>query len=442
MELHESLAQLARDHGESLFAEADAFRGALDDYLDEGSASTGTINLLTDAVRLGALQAMLTMLESGAGVEDAVETAGQRLSRDRGSADVTGSQWACAVLGYALGKVPVGLATSLRPDAYTAETPATSSDSSTSARPAVSPGYDPSEPTSIAGPGYSPAQQWPAPTGQLPGSPASQAPSEHPVAPSAQPQSAQPQSAQYSAAQPQSVQHGGPASPYAYTATPGYSSPPPKKSSNGLIIGAIAAVVVLGVVAIILIIALSGGGDDPTADDPNDPSDSTSTSETVETSSTVTTNPALTLQGSGYTYQFPNNDWKDLTADTPDTTGTIDSIAAPGNSLNTARGNILVETSSAFGTTDVNDLVDDWKGQLTGSTGATPADLGTRQIGGKEAFGVELKWTNANDFDVHQIAYLVISGDEQYSITASFRQGDSGFKDTYDAVLATWVWEE
>ena len=48
MELHESLAQLARDHGESLFTEADAFRGALDDYLDEGSASTGTINLLTD----------------------------------------------------------------------------------------------------------------------------------------------------------------------------------------------------------------------------------------------------------------------------------------------------------------------------------------------------------------------------------------------------------
>ncbi len=96
MELHESLAQLARDHGESLFADADAFRGALDDYLDEGSASTGTINLLTDAVRLGALQAMVTMLDSGAGVEDAVDSAGQRLSRDRGSADVTGSQWACA----------------------------------------------------------------------------------------------------------------------------------------------------------------------------------------------------------------------------------------------------------------------------------------------------------------------------------------------------------
>jgi len=426
MELHESLAQLARDHGESLFAEADAFRGALDDYLDEGSASTGTINLLTDAVRLGALQSMVTMLDSGAGVDDAVETAGQRLSRDRGSADVAGSQWACAVLGYALGKVPVSLATRLRPDAYTAEPPKDSG--STAARPAVSPDFDPGEPTSIAPPGYSPSQQWPAPSGQVPSA----------QAPAAQPQSAQPQSAQ-----PQSGQYGGggPASPYAYTATPSYSSPPPKKSSSGLIIGAIAAIVVLGVVAIILIVALSGGGDDPSADESTDTT-STTAETTAETSNTVTTDPALTLQGDGYTYQFPNSDWQDLTADTPDTTGTIDTIAAPGDSLNTARGNILVETSSAFGSTDINDLVDDWKTVLTGSTGATPTDLGPRQIGGKDAFGVELKWTNANDFDVHQIAYLVISGDSQYSITASFRQGDSGFQDIYNGVLDTWVWEE
>ena len=448
MELHESLAQLARDHGESLFAEADAFRGALDDYLDEGSASTGTINLLTDAVRLGALQAMVTMLDSGAGVEDAVETAGQRLSRDRGSADVTGSQWACAVLGYALGKVPVSLATRLRPDAYTAEPPKDSPGSSTAARPGMSPDYDPGEPTSIAPPGYSPSQQWPAPTGQVPsaqapGAPAAErAPSRHrPVAAPvrAAPVQPQPQSAQ-------ARQYGGPASPYAYTATPGYSSPPPKKSAStrphhrrhrgdrGARRGRDHPDHR----------AVRRRRDDPTADDSTDTTSGTTdtTSSTAETSNTVTTDPALTLQGGGYTYQFPNSDWKDLTADTPDTTGTIDSIAAPGDALNTARGNILVESSSSFGTTDVNELVDDWKGQLTGSTGATPVDLGTRQIGGKDAVGVELKWTNANDFDVHQIAYLVISGDEQYSITASFKQGDSGFKDTYDAVLDTWVWEE
>jgi hypothetical protein len=432
MELHESLAQLARDHGESLFTEADAFRGALDDYLDEGSASTGTINLLTDAVRLGALQGMITMLDSGASVEDAVESAGQRLSRDRGSADVAGSQWACAVLGYALGKVPVSLAARLRPDAYTAEPPSSSA-SGTTARPSVSPGHAPVPPTEISSPPQqSPTQQWPtaSPSGAAQHQPSPSV--AQPSAPLGQPQA--------------TGQYGAPASPYAYTATPGYGTPPPKKSSSsGLIIGAIAAVVILGVVAIIAIIALSGGGDDPSAED--DTSASTSdtggtTPVTTPPTTPVTTDPALTLRGSGYSYQFPNNDWKDLTSDTPDTTGTIDTIAAPGNSISTARGNILVETSSAYGETDVKNLKEDWKRVLQGSTGGTPVDIESTTIGGKEAVGVEIKWTNANDFDVYQIAYLVISGDEQYSITASFAQGDSGFKDTYYSVLDTWVWEE
>ncbi len=423
MELHESLAQLARDHGESLFADADAFRGALDDYLDEGSASTGTINLLTDTVRLGALQGMVTMLDSGASVEDAVESAGQRLSRDRGSADVAGSQWACAVLGYALGKVPVSLAARLRPDAYTAEPPTgptgpSGSAGGTAARPAVSPGHAPEQPTDVAPPAQqSPTQQWPAQPGAQPVTPS--------AAPPAQP--------------PSTGQYGGPASPYAFTATPGYGTAPKKSSSSGLIIGAIAAIVVLGVIAIIAIVALSGGDDAPAADDETSQS-TPGTADTTPPTTAVTTNPALTLQGSGYTYQFPNDDWKDLTADTPDTSGTIDTIAAPGNSISSARGNILVETSSAYGETNVNNLKDDWKTVLQGSTGGSPVDLEPTTIGGKEAVGVEIKWTNANSFDVHQIAYLVISGDEQYSITASFAQGDSGFQDTYYSVLDTWAW--
>ena len=60
MELHESLYALGRSQGRELFNDADSFRGALDDYLDEDSASTGDINLLVDAVRLGAFQAMMT----------------------------------------------------------------------------------------------------------------------------------------------------------------------------------------------------------------------------------------------------------------------------------------------------------------------------------------------------------------------------------------------
>ena len=201
---------------------------------------------------------------------------------------------------------------------------------------------------------------------------------------------------------------------------------------------------VIGVIAIIAIVALSGGDDD----DPTAGNGSSATTEPTsggtdpESTTPVTTDPALTLQGSGYSYQFPNEDWQDLTADTPDTSGTIDTIAAPGEAIGTARGNILVETSSAFGETDVNNLKDEWKTVLSGSTGGTPVDLEPTTIGGKEAVGVEIKWTNANDFKVHQIAYLVISGTEQYSITASFAQGDSGFQDTYYSVLDTWVWEE
>ena len=53
MELHESLYALGLRQGRELFNDADSFRGALDDYLDEDAASTGDINLLVDAVRLG-----------------------------------------------------------------------------------------------------------------------------------------------------------------------------------------------------------------------------------------------------------------------------------------------------------------------------------------------------------------------------------------------------
>ena len=105
MELHESLYALGRSQGRELFNDADSFRGALDDYLDEDSASTGDINLLVDAVRLGAYQGMMSMLDSGADADRAVSEAGSRLARDRGSADVGGAMWALAVLGYATGKV-------------------------------------------------------------------------------------------------------------------------------------------------------------------------------------------------------------------------------------------------------------------------------------------------------------------------------------------------
>jgi len=105
MELHENLYALGLRLGREVFDDPDSFRGALDDFLDEDSATTGDINLLVDAVRLGAFSSMTSMIGSGAQVTAAVEEAGIRLARDRGSADVAGAQWACAVLGFAIGKV-------------------------------------------------------------------------------------------------------------------------------------------------------------------------------------------------------------------------------------------------------------------------------------------------------------------------------------------------
>lgn len=105
MELHENLYALGQRLGREVFDDPDSFRGALDDFLDEESATTGDINLLVDAVRLGAFASMTSMLDSGAQVTAAVDEAGSRLARDRGSADVAGAQWACAVLGFAIGKV-------------------------------------------------------------------------------------------------------------------------------------------------------------------------------------------------------------------------------------------------------------------------------------------------------------------------------------------------
>jgi hypothetical protein len=104
MELHESLYALAQRLGLEVFGDHDSFRGALDDFLDEESATTGDINLLVDAVRLGAFAAMTSMLDSGASVPAAIEEAGNRLARDRGGADVAGAQWACAMLAFAIGK--------------------------------------------------------------------------------------------------------------------------------------------------------------------------------------------------------------------------------------------------------------------------------------------------------------------------------------------------
>ena len=105
MELHVAVKEMVDRLGSGVLDDAAAVRGALDDVLDESTASVGHLNLLVDAVRLGAITHLTRTLDTGAEPTAAVAMAGARLARDRGSADEQASSWACAVWGFALGLV-------------------------------------------------------------------------------------------------------------------------------------------------------------------------------------------------------------------------------------------------------------------------------------------------------------------------------------------------
>lgn len=399
MKLHQSLADLARDHGHDLFRDATAFRGSLDDYLDEGQASSGTINLLTDAVRLGALDGMVTMLDSGANPADAVESAGQRLARDRGSADVRGCQWAVAVLGFALGKVPEDLVTGLDPDAGTAAPP---------------PPPGPPVASPVPSPAHSPVTS----------------PVAHPQQPIVSPPH-QPTPA----VQPVAGSYGAPHQPYGG----GWSQQPtpPKKSRTGIIIAAVVAVLVLVVGGIIAAVAL-GGDDDKKADGGDDP-----TTTSTDDGSSVPDIGGDRFEGLGYELQVPNG-WTDGTeefkAQNSDVE-TLDKVFLWGDTFNTARGNVIVETQSSYGYTDPNDLAENWKKALvSGDSTAEVNDGADVAIGGQTALTVDIARTNDGGVNVVQRSHLVISGDKGYSITVSLKEGDDDVLDEFDKILSTWQW--
>lgn len=223
MELHENLYALGLRLGREVFSDPDSFRGALDDFLDEDAATTGDINLLVDAVRLGAFQSMTTMIDSGAQVTAAVEEAGARLARDRGSADVAGAQWACAVLGFAIGKVNDADVRRYR------------------TQHAVPP--PPSQPLP---PTQFPAQQPPAPTQQPPQPPA--APTQYP--------------AQQFNQGPVPPPPGGPQQP---TSWPGGGALPPEPRSRTwpiLVATVVALVMIAGGIVALVVTRDGGDGDD------------------------------------------------------------------------------------------------------------------------------------------------------------------------------------
>ncbi|GAA4810868.1 hypothetical protein ACFQ0K_03550 [Nocardioides caeni] len=416
MKLHESLAELAHDHGHGLFRDAAAFRGSLDDYLDEGQASSGTINLLTDAVRLGALDGMLSMLDSGANPADAVDSAGQRLARDRGSADVRGCQWALAVLGFALGRVPEGLVTGLDPDASTASPP----------QPTMPSSYPPAPPV-----------QSPVP----PPLPPVVSPAHQPVAPST-----------HVASPP--VGNGYGAAPHGA----GWSQPTPPGATpkrTGLIVGIVVAALVLIVGGIVAIIALTSGDDsDGRTDDRSSssasPSESSATESPteIETSSGPVEVPDLggeTFDGVGYRVGFPEG-WQDGTEEfkstNPNVT-TLDKVFIWGRTFNSARGNIIVEIQSSYGNTDPDELKDTWKQALVlGDSTATITDGPDTEIDGQRALTVDISRTNDGGVTVTQRSVLVISGPTGYSITVSLKEGDEGVLDEFEKVLGAWRWTD
>lgn len=423
MELHQALSDLARDHGQALFRDPVAFRGALDDYLDEGTASGGTINLLTDAVRLGALDSMLTMLSSGAAADDAVESAGTRLARDRGSTDTRGCQWACAVLGHALGRVPVGLVAGLDPEAGTSSPP------------------EPPAPTQVR-PQPSPPQPSPGATSWPP--PAS--PAANPSAP-----------AQWPAPAAGSVPPAGPSGGWA---PPGASYPAPgtapRKSKTGLIVAAAVLAVVVLIGGVALAVALSGGDDDDTAADDatSASSDATDGGEVDETEATDGSSPTEdvtptgpSLDGTGYTIALPSDEWidgTDLFIDfDPSSTASLDRVALWGETINTSRANVIIEASSASGSTDPEDLSAEWRTALTSSDPtASLTEIATRDIGGQSAIGVEITRTNAAGVEIFQQAYLVISGGNAYSIALSRKADDDGVDPQFELLLGGWSWDE
>lgn len=390
MELHESLYELGLTSGRTVFDDADLLRAALDDYLDEGAASTGDINLLVDAVRLGAFRMMLTTIDSGAEPTRAVEAAGELLARDRGTSDVNATRWACAVLGFAVGKVS---ATDVRRfDRH-----------STQPRPTDPP------PSATQAPAYAPV----SPTGPPPASP--------PMSPAAPP----PPSA-YPTAYP--------------TAYPAGSYPPvqqPAKRGPWLVVGIVAAVLVV-VGGILTAVLLSGGDGKESADD--EPTGGTSSEPTDPT--TDPTGPAPgDISGNGYSFALPDA-WQDVTADVlaGGQAGATDLAVAWGTSLEAARANLIVETGFASGETDPEALRAAWESNMAGATGATPEDNGTETFDGETAIAVKISRVNENDVAIEQFGYLTIHDGDLYSVILSAEAGDEKAQDAFADILESWTW--
>jgi hypothetical protein len=103
--LPSELRTLVKRYGTRVLDDADGLRATLDDFLDEGTASPGDVNLLIDAVRFGSLPRLETLLGEGAEPSAATADVAAALAQRRGG-DAESAYWACAVLGYAAELLP------------------------------------------------------------------------------------------------------------------------------------------------------------------------------------------------------------------------------------------------------------------------------------------------------------------------------------------------
>lgn len=105
--LHDELAELRAEVGPQVFDDAVAFRAAFDDFIPEGSASTGEVSLLVGAIATGAFQRVTEQLALGADPDMTIAAQGDLLARDRGTSEPHGARWALSVLAHATGDIPV-----------------------------------------------------------------------------------------------------------------------------------------------------------------------------------------------------------------------------------------------------------------------------------------------------------------------------------------------
>ncbi|PWN04780.1 hypothetical protein DJ010_03980 [Nocardioides silvaticus] len=107
--LHDELVELRAEVGPQVFDDPVAFRAAFDDFVPEGSATTGEVSLLVGAIATGALQRLVEQLDLGVDPSTAIAMQGDLLARDRGTTETSGARWALSALAHALGVVPVDL---------------------------------------------------------------------------------------------------------------------------------------------------------------------------------------------------------------------------------------------------------------------------------------------------------------------------------------------